>query len=64
MSFDMFLFTFRSGEPAPFPLAVIDKFLGPFIKFRSNDCWSLSFPNGGTPSSISMVTGKKSTISA
>jgi hypothetical protein len=47
MSFDMFLFTFRSGEPAPFPLAVIDKFLGPFIKFRSNDYWSLSFPNGG-----------------
>ncbi|HEX9490889.1 MAG TPA: hypothetical protein VF930_11420 [Stellaceae bacterium] len=36
------------GEPAPFSLAVLDKFLGQFIEFRSHHCWSLSFPNGGT----------------
>lgn len=47
MSFDMFLCTFRDGEPAPFSLTVLDRFLGPFIEFRSNHCWSLSFPNGG-----------------
>lgn len=48
MSFDMFLCNFRSGEPAPFSLAVINKCLGPFIKFRSGSHWTLSFPNGGT----------------
>jgi hypothetical protein len=47
MSFDMYLCTFRDGEPAPFSLAVLDKLLGPFIEFRSRHRWSLSFPNGG-----------------
>ena len=43
----MFLCNFRDGESAPFSLAVLDKALGQFAEFRSHDCWSLSFPNGG-----------------
>lgn len=47
MSFDIYVCSFRDGEPAPFSLAVIDKALGPYIKYREHHCWSLCFPNGG-----------------
>src|SRR6185437_7095935 len=43
----MFLCNFRGAERSPFSLAVINKFLGPFIEYRSATCWTLSFPNGG-----------------
>ena len=47
MSFDIFVIRALNGKDAPIPLAVVEQAFGPFIKYRVQAGWELSFPDRG-----------------
>ena len=48
MSFDIELMSFKEGEPAEFPIHIVQDALGPFIRSRDKDgMCHLAFADGG-----------------
>jgi len=47
MSSDLFFSAFQHGEFAPFPMAILEKAFGRFADRSDDECWRLSFPDGG-----------------